>query len=206
MKTDSTKKKAILGFNQQAKDYDNSNDSKHARTIYPFVLEKLDHTDYHSVLDVGCGTGAVLSAIMNRNKNRPILAGIDISPEMIKVANARLGVHADLRTGDAENLPWNDNSFDVVLCIDSFHHYPNPEKALSEINRVVKPNGRLILADLFISGLRRQVINLFIRFSKEGDVRVYSKAEICAQIEAAGFKNISWELVTSNAFLLNSMK
>jgi len=206
LKTSKYKEKAIAGFNTQAKDYDTSKDGAHARTTYPFVLEKLDNPAYHSILDIGCGTGAVLAAIANRNQKINTLAGIDISPEMVNIASKRLGVRADLRTGDAENLPWKDSSFDVVLCLDSFHHYPNPRKALFEMNRVLKPNGRLILADAYIPGLRRQLMNLFIRFSKEGDVRVYSRSEICDLIKSAGFKDILWKLVTPNAFLVDSIR
>jgi ubiquinone/menaquinone biosynthesis C-methylase UbiE len=190
------KQRTIVNFNKIANDYDTSLEGKQARTIYPFVLKKLDYLTYHSILDVGCGTGTILSAIAKRKDDGVILAGIDISPEMIRVAKKHMEEKADLRVGDAEDLPWKDNSFDVALCLYSFHHYTHPQKALSEINRVITQGGQLILADAWIFSPLRQILNLFIRFSNKGDVRIYSKAEICNLIKDAGFNKVSWERVT----------
>jgi ubiquinone/menaquinone biosynthesis C-methylase UbiE len=55
---------------------------------------------------------------------------------MIRVAEKKLAGRADLKIGDAEELPRPASSFDVVLCLDSFHHYPHPQKALSGMGPV----------------------------------------------------------------------
>ena len=49
--------------------------------------------------------------------------------------------------GDVEDLPYEDNSFDIITCSHSFHHYPNKEKAVSEMYRFLKPEGRLMIID-----------------------------------------------------------
>jgi ubiquinone/menaquinone biosynthesis C-methylase UbiE len=66
---------------------------------------------------------------------------------MIRVAEKKLAGRADLKIGDAEELPRPASSFDGVLCLDSFHHYPRPQKALSGMKQVIRAHGRFILAD-----------------------------------------------------------
>lgn len=68
-----------------------------------------------------------------------MLWGLDLSPEMIRRAKEKQIPHADFCVGDAEFLPYPDQSFDVVLCMQSFHHYPNPEGVLEEVYRVLRP-------------------------------------------------------------------
>jgi len=81
--------------------------------------------------------------------NQPVRGSLlDVGePEMIRVATERLKSRADIRLGNAESLPWSDGSFDYVFCVDSFHHYPNPQQALGEFHRVLRPSGRLIMAE-----------------------------------------------------------
>ena len=142
--------------------------------------------------------------IANQSQDNLTLAGIDLSSEMIRVARRKIPGSVDLRIGDAEELPWSDSSFDVVLCLDSFHHYPHPQKALSEMKRVIRVHDRLILGDFWKPTPVRQLMNLFIRFSKDGDVRVYSKSEICHLLRSAGFMGIQWELVNKNAYVVTA--
>ena len=66
---------------------------------------------------------------------------------MIESAQKKLGEKVILEVGDAEKLPYAENQFDIVICNASFHHYPNPDRVLSEIKRVLKIEGILILGD-----------------------------------------------------------
>ncbi len=197
------KKRSRESFDRQAIQYDVSSDGEHARTIYPHALERLSRLPYHSVLDVGCGTGQVLSKIVPREGLA--LAGIDLSPQMIGMAQQKLGERADVRVGDAEELPWPDNSFDVVLCLDAFHHYPHPRKALAEMWRVAKSAGRLILGDLWQPAPVRQLMNCLMPLTGGGDVRVYSQKEMCALLNESGFTAIQWELVNESAYVVTAM-
>lgn len=163
------------------------------------VIERLNRFSYNSVLDVGCGTGALLSDLAKIN-TQANLAGIDITPEMIGVAGGKLGQRAELVVGDVENLPWQENTFDAVVSTYAFHHFPRPKVALTEINRVLKPEGILIIADLWLPSPVRQLTNLLIRFIKTGDVHVYSKAEITSLLSESGFKSIGLE--KANMFTL----
>ena len=70
-----------------------------------------------------------------------------ILQNILKIARDKSGEKADLRVGDSENLPFDDDTFDMITCTDSFHHYPNSENVLAEIRRVLRPQGRLLIAD-----------------------------------------------------------
>jgi ubiquinone/menaquinone biosynthesis C-methylase UbiE len=120
------------------------------------------------------------------------LAGLDIAPEMIRVATQRLQARADIRLGDAESLPWADGSFDYIFCVDSFHHYPNPQRALREFRRVLKPNGRVILADPIAPLPFRSVLNSLVRFLRHGDAWLYDKSEMTNLFDSSRFEHIEW--------------
>lgn len=169
-----------------------------------WVLEKLDKLEFNSILDIGCGTGTLLSLIMSKNSNINV-SGIDLSSEMIKLAAVKLGEVADLRDGDSEELPWDDNSFEIVVSTHSFHHYPNPSKVIDEMYRVLKPDGYLIITDAWSPTPLRQIINFFMRFDKGGDVRFYSEKEICNLVKLSGFNSIEWTPINTKAFILSAV-
>lgn len=192
--------KSKNSFNKQAPDYDTSDYSKYPRQCYPYVLEAISNIKFNRVLDLGCGTGVILKEIRNIN-NEAELFGLDLSENMILQAAERLGTDVGLSAGDAENMPYEDNSFDLVCCVESFHHYPNPAKALSEINRVLRKGGVLLICDTWARSPIRQIMNIFIRFSSDGDVHIYSENEINGLLAAAGFDIVSWKLITDHAYL-----
>jgi len=106
-----------------------------------------------AILDVGCGTGAVTIPAKQRVGATGKAAGIDPAPEMIAVAQhkaQRKGLEIDFRIGVIEALPYPDASFDVVTSSLMMHHLPEQlqVKGLAEIYRVLKPDGRLLIADL----------------------------------------------------------
>ncbi|MBG6179100.1 class I SAM-dependent methyltransferase [Arthrobacter sp. CAN_A1] len=98
------------------------------------------------VLEVAIGTGLSLPHLPNDVQ----VTGVDLSPAMLAVAvdrAQRLGRDADLRVADAEQLPFDDNSFDTVICGLSLCGIPAPEAAIHEAWRVLVPGGRLLLLD-----------------------------------------------------------
>jgi len=178
-------------FDRQAPAYDSTRLGQHARWLAPDVLAELERLRPESVLDVGCGTGALLEAVLASRPGVRVF-GIDLSPEMAGIAHRRLGARADIRVADAETLPLMDAPVDVAVCVDSFHHYLHPDAALKEIRRVVRPGGRLIVAEWRLPEPIRRLMNSFIHRLPEGDVRVYSRAELCGLATAAGFDELRW--------------
>jgi ubiquinone/menaquinone biosynthesis C-methylase UbiE len=141
---------------------------------------------FADVLDVGCGTGATLEAVV-RVHPRARAWGVDLSDAMLGVARERLGGLAHLETADAERLPFRDGCMDLVTCVDSLHHYPDPARALSEMHRVTRPGGGLVIGEWSVAAPARQLMNLLLPRLPGGDVRIYTPEELLALAEAAGY-------------------
>ena len=155
-------------FNQQAATYDKDIKGQHARSLYPVLLEKLSHIPFQSALDLGCGTGEMLKLILQEDVGKE-LYGIDLSEKMLHVAKSKLPEQVKLLLGDSEVLPFSDNTFDVVYCNDSFHHYPAPMNVLREVHRVLKPGGTFLMGDCWQPLVGRIIMNFYMRHSKEGE-------------------------------------
>ena len=99
-----------------------------------------------NILDVGCGTGTHLELYQRYKCN---LYGLDLSPSMLEVARERLGDTAQLDLGDATNMPYEDDKFDLVISMLLLHEIsPETRSAvLNEVKRVLKVNGRILLID-----------------------------------------------------------
>lgn len=190
-------------FDAQAPTYDTGMEGEHARRLYPHVLAEVMRAaagdSVPRLLDLGCGTGA-LAALVLEGVPGARLSCVDLSPEMVEIARKRLGDRADVLLCDAERLPFRDGSFDVVWCNDSFHHYPDPERAAFQAWRVLAPGGTFIIGDAWQPALARAIMNAWMPHSKEGDVRIYSEAEL-RRILSTWFDEVTWRRVGSTACL-----
>lgn len=96
------------------------------------------------VLDAGCGSGPLTAALRDRGA---IVSGFDLSAAMIDLARERLGADADLSVADlAEALPYDDRTFDLVVSSLSLHYLADWNPPLTEIRRVLRPGGRLVVS------------------------------------------------------------
>ena len=178
-----------IHFDDQAADYDAKNTvyySKYPKISCLDVKERLKNVPYRSLLDVGCGTGFLFEQL---KKDRAAdYYGLDLSPEMLKKARNKFGDTVSFTAGSSDELPYGNDSFDVVTCIQSFHHYPYPEKAMSEAYRVLKPGGLYILSDTGMGGPLKWFYNkVLLKMMNTGDYAVYSGDDIKRLMQKSGF-------------------
>ena len=131
------------------------------------LIEMAGLTNADNVLDIACGPGLVLCEFAKTAKEA---VGIDITEQMLTQAKIRQD-SLDLNNitwtlGDVTNLPFEADSFSLVITRYSFHHFLDPEKVLSEMYRVCKPSGRILIADL---ALPADKINAFNAMEKLRD-------------------------------------
>ena len=103
------------------------------------------HEDMN-VLDVGCGTGTLLSLYQGYTNN---IYGIDLSPSMIHIAGKKLGEKAKLRVGSATNMAFRNDQFDLITCCLLLHEVSKRNRIgiLKEVKRVLRQDGRILLID-----------------------------------------------------------
>jgi len=191
--TQEYKERSKAHFEEASSHYSDTYAGKYTEPMHRAMIQELEGKNFSTLLDIGCGTGIFLSMVLNKfNVN---VSGIDISPGMIEKSRELLGDRADLKVGDSEHLPWKDGSFDIVTCIASFHHYPNPELILNEMRRVLRYGGSAIIADPWAPNPWRFLANLIIKspLNRHGEVRMYSQGEMHELLEAAGFTSIKWK-------------
>ncbi len=148
---------------------------------YPYIETELEKERYNDLLDCGCGTGPMISLLYEKDPNKHY-TGIDITPKMIEVGKAKKLSGVDWVVGDCEKLPFSDDSFDVVICSNSFHHYPNPQDFFNSVQRILRPGGRLILQDYTSNKVILWLMNHtempLANLVGHGDVRAYTLNEI----------------------------
>jgi SAM-dependent methyltransferase len=113
-----------------------------ARPLYESVLGRLDVPVETRVLDVGCGTGLFCMLAAERGAT---VAGLDAAERSIEIAKERTPA-GNFKVGDIEELPWGDETFDVVTGFNSFQFAGDPVNALREARRVVRPAGDVVVA------------------------------------------------------------
>jgi len=158
---------------------------------YPYISEELDKEDYQDLLDCGCGTGPMISLLYEKDSTKNY-TGLDITPKMIEVGKSKNLNGVKWIVGDCEDLPFDDNSFDVIICSNSFHHYPNPQRFFASVKRVLRSGGRLILQDYTAPSIILWLMNHtempLANLIGHGDVAAYSLDEIRRFCDCSGLK------------------
>ena len=113
-------------------------------TGYPFLTRYVDMKGLQgkNVLDIACGTGVLTEQFVRMGAN---VTAIDLTPKAVELTKKRLalyGLVANVIEGDAQEMPFADNTFDYVCAWGCLMHMPRTEKAISEIHRVLKPGGK----------------------------------------------------------------
>jgi ubiquinone/menaquinone biosynthesis C-methylase UbiE len=150
------------------------------------------------VLDMGCGSGwatRMLARMVGEAQSGfGQVVGIDISDEMVRQARASSKDFKSVRfeVGSAAQIPWDGNFFDKVLSVESFYYYPDQERALAELFRVMGPRGRLfILINLY----KDNPYSLQWVPKLKVPVHVRSAAEYVELLKAHGFENVEYKLI-----------
>jgi len=188
------------------------------RDYAPWMSEALRYADSGGldVLDVGSGQGIDAYEYASRGAR---VVGIDLTPRHIELADRHIaasGLTARFVHGDAESMPFPDDSFDIVSSNGVLHHTPDIEAALTECRRVLRPGGAFTMilynrrsfhywitqvlghgvlgGGLFRSGSMSSVLSATVETGSSLGarplVRVYSPGEVRRMLESAGFESV----------------
>lgn len=110
--------------------------------VFGKIIGDISQTPARTLLDVGCGSGLFCELALQQGFD---VSGLDATAELIAIAQ-RKTPDGHFKTGDMEALPYPDHTFDVVTGINSFQYAASPVRALEEAHRVLKPDGKLVVA------------------------------------------------------------
>lgn len=147
-------------YSSRAKDYDKQK-SRTWKTAQGFgtevtdeLLKALKIPNIKNVLEIGVGTGRNTLPLLHRIKTR--FVGLDLSKEMLKAAETKLSSSKqsiNLILGDAEHLPFAEETFDAIVCMSALHYFAFQESILGNFSQMLKKNGTLVCGDLTLHEL-----------------------------------------------------
>ena len=192
MTNEEYKKLSVNEFTKAAGRYesDHAGIYEMCKKDYPDILEELETEPFSDLLDAGCGPAPMISLLAEKYPKRHY-TGLDLTPAMIEQAKKKQIPNATFVVGDCENFPFEDNSFDAIICSNSFHHYPNPQAFFDSVKRCLRPGGRLILRDVttdnqlvrwFMDKIELPLANL----CGHGDVRTATRETVMSCCQKAG--------------------
>ncbi|MGJ8655932.1 MAG: class I SAM-dependent methyltransferase [Akkermansiaceae bacterium] len=156
------------------------------------ILMELTGTDLSdTVLDVACGPGLVACEFARKAKH---VMGIDLTDKMIEEAGKRQSAEGlsnmDWQIGSAMELPFEDNSFSVVISRYTFHHFTDPSVVLAEMVRVCAPGGRVLVADPVLAVDFVDAYNEMERLRDPSHTQALSVERFDAMFGASGLRDI----------------
>ena len=185
------KKRARIFYKYLSKIYDKINPFFWTISMRESAIDLFDINPTDKILDVGCGTGFGTEGLLERATN---VYGIDQSVHQLNKAREKFSTPPSipLYIGDAENLPFFDDAFDAVWSSGSIEYWPNPIETLSEIRRIVKPSGKVLLVG------PKKPKGLFARTIATSLMLFYTESEADHLFSAAGFENIQHILLQAH--------
>ncbi len=182
-----------LEFNRWAEEGEGEKMERHHLDITGKTIRLMDLRPGERVLDLGCGSGWATRLLARLVGNGPEgfgqVVGIDVSDEMIRQARAASKEFENILYvwGSAQQIPWEENFFDKMLSVESFYYYPDQERALAELFRVMAPHGRMfILINLY----KDNPYSLQWVDKLKVPVHVRSEAEYIEMLKRHAFENV----------------
>src|SRR5579871_6507897 len=181
------------GFNRWAEAGEGPKMENHHLDITEKTIRRMNLRPGERVLDLGCGSGWATRLLARLVSDGPEgfgqVVGVDVSDEMIRQARAASKDFENVMYvwGSATQIPWEENFFDKVLSVESFYYYPDQDRVLAELFRVMAPRGRMfILINLY----RDNPYSLRWVDELKVPVQVRSEAEYVQLLKAHAFEDV----------------
>lgn len=202
----------LSGWDANIRGYDSAFSSVARQTVGP-MLDAARVTRGMRVLDICCGPGMLAAGALERGAEA---VGLDFSAQAVELARG-LVPRGKFQQGDAQALPFSAGSFDVVLCGYGVMHLPEPEAALREMLRVLRPRGRAVLSVWDVAGVGFTLVYEAVRARGRMDValphgpdffQLGSPERMQAALTEVGFTDIAafsfdqdWHVANSDRYI-----
>lgn len=168
------------------------------------ISETLKPFKHERVIDIGCGSG---NHLLIAGRHGMDISGVDASPYMLTLAKSRLGDRCELKKAFAEDLPYEDNEFDLAFLINTLEFLDDPIPALEEAGRVAKRGIFIVFFNSISCCIRWQRIRGIFRKSLFSGIKTYSLWEIKRALNRAyGPVQITWKSLPMSACFRKTVK
>lgn len=186
----------------------------------PYALEiasRVEPSTVTSALELGCGTGRVTRQLRKVLPDNSSFISSDISPDMLAIAKEKLkGLNIDWRIINAQELPFNDNSIDLIVCSFGYMFVPDKAKAFAEAYRILRPGGTLLFAtwgkleDNEASYVFRSTLKKYFGDSLPESyglpTSMHDPAPIKVSLQQVGFSKVKCEVVDKESVCATSKR
>ncbi|MEM7067100.1 MAG: methyltransferase domain-containing protein [Cyanobacteria bacterium P01_B01_bin.77] len=171
------------------------------------TINRLAIKPHEYILDLGCGTGTLIQQSIHLTPTA-FFYGLDTSVEMLSVAQQKLPNSVELCLGSADELPFPNESFDIVVSTNAFHYLRQPSQVIQEVKRVLKPRGRLVITDWCHDYWTCRICDFFLRLFNRAHFRTYGVSECQMILQNEGLQEIliekykidwHWGMMTAQA-------
>jgi len=193
----STAESVRRSYDRLAEDYDRRWNAYVDATL-EVVLQVTCPNQSERVLDVACGTGALGERIAKRWPAVQVI-GVDVSSAMLRQASTKvIAGETHWCQAESDRLPFHEDSFDLIICANSFHFFRNPSTTLTEVHRLLRPGGSFILVDWCDDYLSCKLCSLWLRLFDPAFHRMYSTNACKSLLTGTNF-----EIVDSTRFRIS---
>ncbi|MBW4643235.1 MAG: methyltransferase domain-containing protein [Goleter apudmare HA4340-LM2] len=142
-----------------------------------------------TILDVACGTGEFENLLLSEHPSQQII-GVDISANMLAIAKQKCSTYTQVsfHLASASALPFANNSFDVIISANSFHYFAYPETTLTEMRRVLKPDGKVVILDWCRDYFLCKVCDIVLKIFDPAHKQCYTQDEFHNLLTSANFQ------------------
>ena len=162
-------------------------------SLHRKALAQLQPAPDDRLLDVACGTGALVVEVAPRVERA---VGVDLSEGMLELARSRLSALPDVERpanvefvrAPSDELPFDDASFTALVCTTALHHFPDPQRSIDEMGRVLEPGGRVVIGDMARDAITTKTADPIMRRVEKGHVGLQRMRDIEAMLESSGLR------------------
>jgi len=177
-------------FNQKAVNWDETSSERDTAKLER-MAKRLDIKPGSTVLDVGTGTGVFIPFLLREIGKSGRIIALDFAEKMLRRARAKgFTGNIDYLCADVTNIPLRNEIFDIIVCYSSFPHFPDKLRALTEMKRVIKRGGRLLICH---TSSRASINEIHRQIPAVGNDIIPDKNEMQEMLSIAGFVDIEVE-------------
>ena len=188
-----TPTKNHVDYNRIAPTYDRRYAANRLDAVEQALLRLIRECGAQRVLEVGCGTGRWIESLESITRD---IYGVDLSTGMLRQASSQ-SARLYLTCGRGGRLPFRDQSFDLVFCVNALHHFDQPQSFISEARRLLRPGGTLaIIGQVPQDGRNRWFVYDYFDGTFETDLsRFQTWGTVTDWMILTGFEQIQWHPV-----------